>query len=379
MNSDLIDSCNRQSDACSYSLLKKITIVVFTRSRPAYARRQAEFWEGRGPTVLILDNGLEAWSDNILTGLSDDVHYLHDAGGYYRQLRQSGELVKTEYAILIDDDNFLIDEGLEACIRELESHSDLIAVSGKMCSFRFWKGRVILHAPDSQYLKFRHNSPDIEDRVSRKFNPYGVTGWYAVQRREVFRLIMTMVADVSEETACAYACEIGLEMGLAVLGPTTNIPNLTVLRSQENPPEDDAGHSRSLYFHTWWLDEKYCLENEDYVRALSALAPDTTATLTPLMVQELNQFATTDMQKFNLISAKHNSLASRSAKFRAKFRVGLQLATDLLSPKTRSRGLTVVPTATRAGRRPSADLIDVTPGLVRVVTAVQHFYVGSKD
>lgn len=379
MNSDLIDSCNRQSDTWSYSLLKKITIVVFTRSRPAYARRQAEFWEGRGPTVLILDNGLEAWSDNILTGLSDNVHYLHDAGGYYRQLRQSGELVKTEYAILIDDDNFLIDEGLEACIRELESHSDLIAVSGKMCSFRFWRGRVILHAPDSQYLKFRHNSPDTEDRVSRKFNPYGVTGWYAVQRREVFRLIMPMVADVSEETACAYTCEIGVEMGLAILGPTTNIPDLTVLRSHENPPEDDAGHSRNLHFHTWWLDEKYSLENEGFVRALTTLAPDTTDTLSPLMVHELNQFATRVMQNFNPPTPLSNFLVSRLGKSRAKFKVALQLATDLVSPKTRRRGLTVVPTATLAGRRPSADLIDVTPGLARVVTAVQHFYVGSKD
>ncbi len=85
------------------SLLSRLTIVVFTRSRPAYARGQADFWGGRAPTLVILDNGAESWSDDVISSLSDNVHYSHEAGGYYRQMRQSGELIETEYAVLIDD------------------------------------------------------------------------------------------------------------------------------------------------------------------------------------------------------------------------------------------------------------------------------------
>jgi glycosyltransferase domain-containing protein len=331
--------------------------------------------------VLILDNGLEPWNAEVVSGLSDNVHYSHDAGGFYRQFRQSGELVETEYVVLVDDDNFLLDEGLEACILELERHADLIAVSGSMCNFRSWRGRVILNAPKREYIKYTLDSPDIEDRVSHKFNPYDVTGWYAVQRREVFRLIMPVVADVSEEVACAYSSEIGLEMGLAILGPTKNIPDLTVLRSLENPPENDAGHSRSLHFHTWWLDERYRHETDDFVRALKTLAPDATDTLWPLMVQELDGYSSRCAQASTPLTPRPpNFLVHILRRIRSRIRFALKLATaGLLSPKNRRQGFVVVRTATRAKIQPSADSFNVTPGLARVVTVVQRFYATSRD
>jgi len=232
-----------------------------------------------------------------------------------------------------------------------------------------------------EYVKYSLDSPDAEDRISHKLHPYDCTGWYAVQRREAFRLIMPVIADVSEEVSCAYASEMGLEMGLVILGPTANIPNLTLIRSLENPPIDDAGHSRTLHFHTWWLDEGYRRQTDDFVRALKTLAPDATYDLNSLIVQELDGYSL-QIAKVSkpLTSHPPNFLVKLLRRVRWRVRFALQLATaDLLSPKNRRHGIAVVGTATRAKRHPSVDSFDVTPGLARAVTMVQRFHGTSRD
>ena len=384
-----------QDGVKSLSLLSKLTIVVFTRSRPAFARRQAEFWGGRLPTLLILDNGMEPWSSAVVAGLGSNVHYSHDEGGFYRQMRQCGELVETEYAILIDDDNLLVEEGLEACILELESRAEFIAVSGQAAMLRYLRGRIILEPAYTENFRFSNKSPKVEERISLQFNPYRHTGWYAVQRTSTFRVLLPVVSEVSEHTPCAYTPEIGLELGLVILGATTTIPHLTLIRSVENPPEDDAFHSRSLYFQDWWLDERYHRETDHFVRCLKALAPDANASFWIFMVNELNQFASKAAKrakpKMLVAVLKKNPITQvswilgnlpldRLRVWRWKFQYGLRLARALvLHPNNRSQGFIDLPSPRKVKARPSADLFDVTQGLVSVVNAVQRFYSPPRD
>lgn len=369
------------------NVLSLVTIVVFTRSHSEFAVRHADFWSGKEPTLLILDNGDRRWDDETISRHTSNVHYFHDPGGYYRQMKMAADFVTTKYAVLIDDDNMLVPEGLEACILSLQANDELIAVMGQAAVMRYWRGRVILEPCYSQNLNFSNTSNNIQERIWNKLNPYRTTGWYAVQRSQVFRSLLHMVSNVSEESSCPYVAELSLEMGLVLLGSTTTIPNLTVLRSTENPPEDE--HLRRMTFQSWWLQKEFRNGHVKVIQALMELVARKSDLLTITLIQEFSRYSLATGNKRISMPTKptpegldHKFLNSQIFRFlisgtKEMSRKGRLLFRIFAASVTRNHGVKnfIGLSSPRNSKvKASADLLEMTPGLKGVILAVQDFY-----
>ena len=303
--------------------LTELTIVVFTRSRPDYARRQANYWSEKAATLWVFDNGECPWPEYSRESLGSNVHYEHDPGGFYRQILRSAEVVSTKYAVLVDDDNMLIERGLRSCIAHLDKAPEVVAVMGQAAGLAYSRGHVVISPAYRANFDYSNDSVNAVDRVRCQLAPYRCTGWYAVQRRPVFQRLIPLIAEVAAASPCAYASEIALEVGLVVLGPTSTARELTILRSAENAPESDANHSRELSFSQWWLDPQHTDETEAFLSAMSRhLGLDSVDSLT--LAEELSRFARADSTPKRKLA---RILASPAVK----------LVTSRLSPHLRSR------------------------------------------
>ncbi len=155
------------------SMLQDITLFIPTHNRPGYLARILKYYSGISIKILVADSSSTRFEGE---GLSDQVTYIHLPGDSLpKKMAKTLKMVNTKFVVMCADDDFIIPEGIEACLDYLKSNKGFIAAHGNCISYH-------KHFPDSEsivfsvmytsQLSYQISLEDPFERAGQLFNPY---------------------------------------------------------------------------------------------------------------------------------------------------------------------------------------------------------------
>ena len=109
------------------SKLRLLSLIIPTFNRHKFAIRSMQFWSGSPITVYVLDGSKTAIENKEICDLSDNIKYMHLPIPYEKRLMTGISKVKTQYCVMLSDDEFHLPTALNECILELENDHSLSA------------------------------------------------------------------------------------------------------------------------------------------------------------------------------------------------------------------------------------------------------------
>ena len=147
-------------------LLKELTIIIPVSNKKTFLVRNMNFWSQYEATLFVLDGGKCKIDDSIISKVGDNIRYYYLPISLNDQLLTIGKLITTKYVILLDEEDFFLPSGLEACINEIEN-SDIGSCSGRslVCSKK--NNSVNAYFPESPNICFDGYYLTDESAISR--------------------------------------------------------------------------------------------------------------------------------------------------------------------------------------------------------------------
>ena len=257
------------------TLLSKLTLIIPTFNRQAYALRNMRYWSGREAIMHVFDGSFSAIAAKELSGLDDNIYYHHLPISMVERLKRSIDFISTEYTALMCDDEFYIPSALDACIRELEVRSDLVSCMGRCIRFNFTKQGITgtIGYPVMENYTILQNDP-IERMVAHMY-PYIPSTIYSVVRSTVWK--RSLSTFLQKEFSAFAIGELQFELAVCYQGKSMVIPKLMWLRSMEGEPI--RGNDPSLIpentFQKWWNDPAKQQERSDFLNIMGAILAET--------------------------------------------------------------------------------------------------------
>ncbi len=250
-------------------LLYKLTLIIPTFNRQAFALRNMTYWSGRGTVIHVLDGSESPISADDLKVLGGNIHYHHLPVGVVDRLKIALSLVNTEYVALLSDDEFFIPNALSECIRVMESEHDMVSCGGRC--MMFWRAPCgIMGAP--AYTTQQDYAVLMSDPVERMvyhMSPYTPSTIYSVVRADVWKKAMGIL--VQKEFPVYAIGELQFELAICYQGMSRVLPHLMWLRSDENPQL--TGTSISLDpanpIWNWWFNSNTLNQRNEFMDIMS--------------------------------------------------------------------------------------------------------------
>jgi glycosyltransferase domain-containing protein len=247
------------------SLLSKLSIIIPTYNRPDFALRNMTFWSGSEVSVYIVDGSLNPIPSSSMKDLTPNIHYHHIGKSIEERIYFATQRIKTEYAMLCGDDEFMVYSGLKACIEFLERNLDFTVCIGRCIGFNPVKNKIYLSPVKDFHRTHFVNQNSVASRIEYHISNYMVTTFYGVHRTESFKFCFEQIN--CRIFSCPYVQETLLEMFAAAYGKSKVLPNVTWLRSSENKPVDIDSFNRK-YLISDWFDDDSMKEEVKYFQAL---------------------------------------------------------------------------------------------------------------
>jgi len=181
-----------------------ITAFLHTRNRPEFVLRCLKFYDTwyRG-TLVILDASESDRFDELKRGVSrlqlrfplTILHHSQETALKDR-FSEALRLTSSPYVVLMADDDFHFQSGMQAALDHLEAHPDCGVVYGHVIDFQL--GGYVPAGELRRYANGKLNPPDrwlqgespLDRLAELSKGPWWTTGWYAVQRTAIFRSII---------------------------------------------------------------------------------------------------------------------------------------------------------------------------------------------
>ncbi len=270
-------------------LLKKLSIVIPTYERHSFAIRAMTFWDGKEPTIYVLDGSKTPIPSDKLKKYSSNIKYFHRPVGLSERfeficdvLISSSVDADNEYAILQGDDEFYVSRGLEECLRQLESDKGLVTCCGSIVGFRpntaVGLEGVICY---EKLLGYERSELDNKSRSSLHMSNYIQSHIYSVMRKSSWIKCVKSFRPIEFPVYAIY--EIQFEMCASFAGRSKVIPHLTWLRSYDeniqisNTETDISFDPKGQRFDSWWRSKDHHYERALFIsqmsKAFKSLAP----------------------------------------------------------------------------------------------------------
>ena len=128
---------------------RDLTVLLPLKDRAPYTLRWLSYADSiRLPfRVLIADGGVDAAVSNVLSDRSNfpnvEFEYLRyrpddSFADYHAKLADAAGRIRTPYAVMIDNDDFLVVDALRESVQFLRNHADYVACGGQTALF--WVG-----------------------------------------------------------------------------------------------------------------------------------------------------------------------------------------------------------------------------------------------
>ncbi len=256
--------------------MSKLTIIIPTYDRHKYILRSIKYWSNRDVDVLIVDGSSSALNELHLNDLPSNISYHYLPIGLLKRLEIASNLIKTQYCILLGDDEFFIPSALNSAIKTLDKDNKLVACCGQ--SIGFWPGKIASWLPKSPILlshiiyperkgySISQNNP--QKRMVMHMENYSPTSIYSVVRTSDWKKVMSIL---TKKEFCAYGIfELQFELAISYLGKTKVLDELFWLRSAEN--ENIQGTDLSFHiensFEKWWVEPKKSTEPREFLQII---------------------------------------------------------------------------------------------------------------
>jgi glycosyltransferase domain-containing protein len=252
------------------SNLKRLTLVVPPFKRQDFALRLMNYWNDKGPEVIILDGSPDPIETALLSKFDPRLRYIHKPVCLYERLAIALNLVNTDYVALAGDDEFYVPSAIESCIRELDSQPSFVACCGRAIGFSY-KNNLVLGVP--QYSSFENYTLDLdgpEKRLIKHMRQYAPSLIYAVCKTEPWRMSFKHILKC--EFSFFASGEVQFEMLMSYAGKSKVIPELMWLRSLgETEPVRGIGLSLdpAKKFQDWWGNLDKSVEREEFMLIMS--------------------------------------------------------------------------------------------------------------
>lgn len=234
------------------SLLSKLTIIIPTYNRQRYALRNMEYWSGSEVCVYVLDGSADPISPLDIKEFSSNIHYYHIVEPIWQRIYFGAQLIKTEYAMLCGDDEFMIQSGIQACLEFLEINKTYSVCIGRCVGFRLHKNKIKLF-PVKEYHKIHEvNQENVASRIDYHIRNYMTTTIYGVHRTASFKYCFEL--SIRENFSCPYSQETLIELFAAAYGKSKVLSHVTWIRSFENVPIQFDSWERKYQISDWYDD-----------------------------------------------------------------------------------------------------------------------------
>lgn len=191
----------------------KLTIVMPLRGRSLFTLRFLYFSNLLSlPYNFILADGLV--HPEFANILEDHKRYFpnisleyirypddRDFSFYFRKMADAVMRVQTPYAMLIDNDDFVLGSGVEKCIESLDNN-DWVGCSGRIAGFSLYSGLFnSRHGLTGRFNRWKMYWPKIDlisSSIESRLSNGGLQLWplYAVYRKDVLATICNEIAEL---------------------------------------------------------------------------------------------------------------------------------------------------------------------------------------
>lgn len=231
-------------------LLAKLTIIIPTFKRQAYALRNMQYWSNKPARIIIIDGSECSISDQVIASFPSNITCLHRAIPVNERLILATEMISTPYAMLCGDDDFMLPSGLIECINFLDIHPDYTACCGRMIGFEPKGGGLRIWPEKPHHKDHILNHDSFEERIDFHLKNFNVTSIYGVHRTESFLFCLKFSSSYAYTNP--YVGETFFELLSAAFGKSTVLSTPAMLSSQENLPVSSSGWDRKSSISDWY-------------------------------------------------------------------------------------------------------------------------------
>jgi len=163
--------------------------------------RSLEYWSRMGITVQVADSSKNEYGVNLP---SNNIEYFHYPGySYCEKLHDVLGKIKTEYAVLCADDDFITPIGLERSVDFLEKNPDYVIAHGKYILFveqqKLSNNIIWRFTYSSKSFEQESASLRLFDHLSNYSRLDSVPTFYAVHRTEILQSIWESSAKYTND------------------------------------------------------------------------------------------------------------------------------------------------------------------------------------
>ena len=249
---------------------------MFTRRWLAYAatvRLQCR--------ILIADGGVNPIDAEVIAEARErglDIDYLRypvdiDYLTYYTKLADAAARVTTPLVVMVDNDDFVIPDGLQRAVRFLRDHPTYVACGGQCAAF--WmpgvEESIKLHGDRVEWKYSSRSWDDGGETAEQRLRERSLGAndvFYSVHRTPLLRSYLTAVRDCNPRDLFLLA-EL-VRVLTAIAGKTRQLETLCLARQQESPGSSGGAHERE--FGNWYERMLVPTWSEDFVRFVDAAA-----------------------------------------------------------------------------------------------------------
>lgn len=247
------------------SELARVTVVIPTFERRDFVERQCKYWADQGPQVLILDGSKTPMESSFTTTLPKNVRYLYSPTSFRHRRFLATNLINTEFAILLPDDEFYLIGGLLDCVSHLDKNPETIGCTGKVLCFFVEREQFRAFLSYEDWKPFPAECRSLRERLDFSLPPSKAHKVeFCLFRSSLWREIFA--ESYRDEYSCGYVYERLLNLCAAIQGRTDLINSVLLLRSLENPPINSADAPRTGVnnFISWATSGMFADETRHY-------------------------------------------------------------------------------------------------------------------
>jgi glycosyltransferase domain-containing protein len=251
-------------------LLSEITVIIFSRNRPAELSRSIRYWSDLNVDCLVLDNSP---NELVEIPLSPSISYLYCPNLNFSQRSLiATEFIRNKYSIICSDDERYTPSALERMIKELNSNSEILSVGGHAIAVGKYGPLVYGKFAYSQMLHYENLDSNKLNRIEKHFGQkelvWPIGAMYRIIRSESMKKLLTMFYHC-QSISTPYIYEVTSEIVVTALGKSRYFDVIFWIRNWQTPAIDQADWDRKLLFSHWWENEKYINEKVRWVDNLT--------------------------------------------------------------------------------------------------------------
>ena len=240
-----------------------LTVLILTYNRPEDLLVSLRYWRLLEVSVVVAD-GSPSGPSIAPHLIPSNVIYFHDDSPPNIRTLKALDHLKTDFCVLIGDDEFHLSDGLHASLALLRANPSLAASIGQCVGFSVHNNIVF----GGSYYEFPvfQSPPSLTSRIIDYFTSYLPVLPYAVWRTDIFKLANTISS--SSQWGGENVCEWVNSLVCLSVGQIAVHDTVHWLRRHDNPTIGTSVSMKSWFSEPQYSDKVLLLRTK-YIEAVN--------------------------------------------------------------------------------------------------------------